>query len=50
MVTWFGVLYHDEWTRLYHRITRDAKRRGWSNGMTSSTRRDRGRQIKLLSK
>ena len=48
IVTWSGVLYHVEWMRPYHRITRDAKRRGWSIGMASSTRRDTVRQIKLL--
>ena len=32
--------------RSYHRITRDAKRQGWSNGMASSTRCDTVCQIK----
>ena len=44
IVTWSGI--HVEWVRSYHRITRNAKRRGWSNGMVSSTRRDTVRQIK----
>ena len=48
IVTWSGVLYHVSWMRSYHRITRDAKRWGWSNGMASSRRRDTVRQIKLL--
>ena len=48
IVTWSSVLYHVEWMRSYHRITRDAKRRGWSNDMISSTRRDTVCQIKLL--
>ena len=34
--------------RPYHWITLDATRLGWSDGMTSSTRRDTVRQIKLL--
>ena len=48
IVTWSGVLYHVKWMRSYHRITRDAKRRGWSNGMASSTRSDTVCLIKLL--
>ena len=48
IMNWSGVLYHAEWMRSWHRITQDAKRLGWSNGMTSSTRRDTVRQIKLL--
>ena len=38
IVTWSGVLYHIKWMRSYHRITWDTKRRGWSNGMISSTK------------
>ena len=38
IVTWSGVLYHVKWIRSYHRITRDVKRQGWSNGMASTTR------------
>ena len=34
--------------RSYHRITRDVKCQGWSNGMASSTRHDIVRQIKSL--
>ena len=48
IITWSGVLYHVEWMRSYHRITRDAKLRGWSHGMTSSTRCDTVCLIKLL--
>ena len=48
IVTWSDVLYHIELMRSYHRITWDAKRCGWSDGMISSTRRDTVRQIKLL--
>ena len=48
IVTWSGVLYHVEWMRAYHWITPDAKRLRWSDGMSSSTRRDTVRQIKYL--
>ena len=40
IATWSGILYHVEWMKSYHRISQDAKRRGWSDGTTSSTRRD----------
>ena len=48
IVTWSGVQHHASWMRPYHWITLDATLLGWSDGMTSSTRRDTVRQIKLL--
>ena len=41
-------LYPVEWIRPYHRITWEAKRRGRSDGITPSTRRDTVRQVKLV--
>ena len=46
--TWYGGLYHVEWISSYHKISRDAKRRVWPDDVSSSTRRDTIRQIKLL--